>query len=228
MQLEAAAAIRPMEYPVLGAFGTGGAVSPESAAQAAETVARDEVLTRQMEAVRRQGIEQGRQMEAGESAAWRQECAAELAKATEAFRSSRDTYLAEVEKEVVRLAMAIAERILHRESQLDPLLLSGAVRKALGQLADSTEVRLRVPADQRELWTDVMHLMPGLPLRPKVVSDPELTGCTVVVESNLGMADVSVRAQLEEIARAFFDRAETRREGGIAQEAGAMAAGASA
>lgn len=203
-------AIRPMEYPVLqGMPGPTGHPSPSGAAAARqERAARDEALTRQMEAIRREAIEQGRQMAAAESSAWRQQCAAELSQATEAFRASRDTYLAQVEKEVVRLALAIAERILHRESQLDPLLLSGAVRKALGQLGDSTEVRLRVPAEQRELWTDVVRLMPALPLRPQVVADPALQACAAILESRLGTADLGVRAQLEEIERGFLEPTE--------------------
>ena len=36
---------------------------------------------------------------------------------------------------MVKLALAIAARILRREAQTDPLLLTGAVRVALGQLA---------------------------------------------------------------------------------------------
>jgi flagellar assembly protein FliH len=126
----------------------------------------------------------------------------------------RDDYLARVEQEVVRLALAIAERILHREANMDPLLLAGAVRVALGQLAESTEVRLRVPADQREMWAEMLRLMPGLPLRPEVVGDPELSACEAILETNLGRVDLGVRAQIGEIERGFFDllnvRADTK------------------
>ena len=64
------------------------------------------------------------------SAAPRQ--AAELC---ESFAEERDRYLHAVEQEVVRLALAVAARILRREAQMDPLLLTGAVRVALGQLS---------------------------------------------------------------------------------------------
>ena len=53
------------------------------------------------------------------------------------FASERDRFLHVVEQEVVKLALAIAARILRREAQMDPLLLTGAVRVALGQLAAS-------------------------------------------------------------------------------------------
>jgi flagellar assembly protein FliH len=42
----------------------------------------------------------------------------------EQFRGARERYFAEVEQEVVKLALAIAARVLHREAQMDPLLLT--------------------------------------------------------------------------------------------------------
>ncbi|HEY1810228.1 MAG TPA: FliH/SctL family protein [Acidobacteriaceae bacterium] len=230
MQEEAESAIRPMEYPVLeGVPVPGGAFSPEPAADGglveAKPSAQEEAFALQLETVRHEAVEQGKQLGAAESSAWRQQRAAELARATEAFRAGRDTYLAQVEKEVVRLALAIAERILYRESQLDPLLLSGAVRTALGQLADSTEVRLRVPADQRELWTEVVRLMPGLSLRPQVLAAAELSGCAVALESSLGTVDLSTRAQLDEIERGFFDRSQDSSEDDRGPETRAEAVG---
>jgi flagellar assembly protein FliH len=229
MQGEAESAIRPMEYPVLpGTAGPAGALSPDqvhAVGPEAKLAAQEEAFARRLEAVRCEGVEQGKQLATAESAAWRKQRAAELAAAMEGFRACRDTYLATVEKEVVRLALATAEKILYRESQVDPLLLSGAIRTALGQLAESTEVRLRVPAEQRDLWADVMRLMPGLPLRPQVIADAELPGCAAVLESSLGSADLSVRAQLEEIERGFFDRVETRSEHDGQRETAAVAAG---
>jgi flagellar assembly protein FliH len=227
MQEEGESAIRPMEYPVLeGVPVVGGMFWPEPTAEGgpveAKPTVQEEAFALQLETVRREAVEQGKQLGATETSAWRQQRATELASATEAFRAGRDTYLAQVEKEVVRLALAIAERILHRESQLDPLLLSGAVRMALGQLADSTEVRLRVPADQRELWTEMVRLMPGLSLRPQVVADAELSGCAVVLESSLGTVDLSTGAQLGEIERGFFDRQEKDSEGDRGPETGAV------
>ncbi len=214
MQRRPEPAIRPMEYPkVKGVPQTPGALSPdliESAGREERESDREASLARKLEDARKTGIEQGKEMAAAESADWRLQRAAELAAAVEAFRSGRDAYLAQLETEVVRLALAVAEKILHRESQLDPLLLSGAVRMALGQLSDSTEVRLRVPEEHLQLWNDVVRLMPGLPLRPQVTGDPGLSAASAVLESSLGTADLSVRAQLDEIERGFLDRTEIR------------------
>jgi flagellar assembly protein FliH len=122
----------------------------------------------------------------------------------------REAYLAQVEQEVVRLALSIATRILHREAQMDSLLLSGAVRVALGQLSDTTEVRLRVPAAEQELWDEMIRLMPNLPLRPQLVSDDGLSVGECALETHLGSVDLGVKAQLAEIERGFFDLLERR------------------
>lgn len=129
----------------------------------------------------------------------------------ESFAQERDRYLHAVEREVVELALAVAARILRRESQMDPLLLTGAVRVALGQLAGSTQVRLRVPQEELELWTEAMALLPNLALKPTVVAGEGMRVGECAIETELGSVDLGIRAQLGEIERGFFDRAGGRR-----------------
>lgn len=129
----------------------------------------------------------------------------------ENFARERDRYLHAVEREVVELALAVAARILRRESQMDPLLLTGAVRVALGQLAGSTQVRLRVPGEELELWTEAMALLPNLALKPTVVAGEGMRVGECAIETELGSVDLGIRAQLGEIERGFFDRAGGRK-----------------
>jgi flagellar assembly protein FliH len=140
------------------------------------------------------------------------------------FAQERDRYLHAVETEVVQLALAVATRILRREAQMDPLLLTGAVRVALGQLSGSTQVRLRVPAGELELWTEAMALLPNLPLKPIVLAGDGMLLGDCKIETELGSVDLGVRSQLGEIERGFFDRAggpRVRRAGaGIEEPAG--------
>lgn len=207
-----------MQYPVLGGSGLAAAdcrSAAELAARVCELEAalaeREQRFSRQLEAARREALDRGKEAAGSEQAEWRTQKAQELTAALAAFRDQRDEYLARVEQEVVRLALAIAERILHREALMDPLLLAGAVRVALGQLAESTEVRLRVPAEQRELWVEMLRLMPGLPLRPEVVADAKLQASEAILEAGVGAVDLGVHAQIVEIERGFFDLLEVRR-----------------
>ncbi len=125
----------------------------------------------------------------------------------ESFTLERDRYLRNVEHEVVELALAVAARILRREAQMDPLLLTGAVRVALGQLSGSTQVRLRVPAAELDLWSEAVALLPSLAVKPTVLAGEEMRTGDCAIETELGSVDLGIRAQLAEIERGFFDRA---------------------
>jgi len=124
----------------------------------------------------------------------------------EAFAEERDRYLHHVEREVVELALAVAARILRREAQMDPLLLTGAVRVALGQLSGSTEVRVRVPAGDLALWKETLAVLPNLRVKPQVAPGEGMRLGDCVIETELGSVDLGIRAQLGEIERGFFDR----------------------
>lgn len=162
---------------------------------------------RSFEAGREQGVGEGR---AAESRQQEEKLRRDLAGVVEAFAAERDRYLQRVEPEVVKLALAVAARILHRESQMDPLLLTGTVRAALGQLGAATQVRLRVPAAHHELWTEAMALLPGIAVRPQVLADQALQPGECVVETEFGSADLGLHAQLREVERSFFDAPSQR------------------
>ena len=129
----------------------------------------------------------------------------------ENFGQERERYFHSVEREVVDLALAVAARILRREAQMDPLLLTGAVRVALGQLAGSTQVRLRVPQTELDLWTEAMAHLPNLTVKPMVIVGEGMRLGDCEVQTEMGSVDLGIRAQLGEIERGFFDRAGSRR-----------------
>jgi flagellar assembly protein FliH len=166
-----------------------------------------EETRRSFEAGRERGRQEERKALAGEQAAAREREKRQLATLTESFTLERDRYLHLVEQEVVRLALAVAARILRREAQMDPLLLTGAVRVALGQLSASTEVRLRVPVGDLALWTEAIALLPNLAVKPLVIGEEGLRLGECLIQTELGSVDLGVRSQLGEIERGFFDRA---------------------
>jgi flagellar assembly protein FliH len=125
----------------------------------------------------------------------------------EQFLRERARYFAEVEAEVVKLSLAVAARVLNRESKLDPLLLAGAVRVALEKVADDSETVLRVPTEDCEMWRTVFA---DKRYSPKVVGDERLDADDCVLETSVGKVQLGVRAQLEEIERGFFDLMQLR------------------
>jgi flagellar assembly protein FliH len=168
-----------------------------------------EETRRSFEAGRAQGLEQGRAAEKATQLPAQKTLAEQIERMLASFAEERDRYLQTVEYEVVKLSLSVAARILRREAQMDPLLLTGAVRVALGQLAASTTVRLRVPPGESELWTESIALLPNLVVKPKVLPGDGMRLGDCIVETELGSVDLGVRAQLSEIERGFFDRASS-------------------
>jgi len=204
------AVVEPLRYPSAGGEDPGEVEERE-----VEAVAGEEWMARlatkeaewkaRCEAARQEGLSQGRAEVEGRRMELLAECAAQWSRAVKDFWQTREHYFARVEREVVELSLAIAARIMQREAQVDPLLLAGAVRVALGQLQETTTVELRVPAASHEIWTETLRLMPNLPVVPKVLADSGMKEGECVLTTEAGRVDLGVKAQLKEIERGFFD-----------------------
>jgi flagellar assembly protein FliH len=172
---------------------------------------------RAFEAGREQGRQEGQRVEheaqSGSQAATQRERMQQAAQLIESFTREREIYQGAVEHEVVKLALAVAARILRREAQMDPLLLTGAVRVALGQLFQTTQVQLRVPPSELALWTESIALVPNLAVKPTVIAGEKMRLGDCVIETDMGSVDLGIRAQLGEIERGFFDRPGSSKAG---------------
>jgi flagellar assembly protein FliH len=131
-----------------------------------------------------------------------------LLKANDDFQRERRRYFAEVEAELVKLSLAIAKRVLHREAKLDPLLLAGVVRVALDKLAKESATVLRVPAEELGMWSAVFAMDTDATLQ--VAGDKRLSAGECVLDTNVGTVELGVSAQLDEIERGFFDLLQQR------------------
>jgi flagellar assembly protein FliH len=135
---------------------------------------------------------------------------AAIANAVAAFKSQRESYFGRVEPEIVQLSLAIARKILHREVQMDPLLLTGLVHVALDKLESGTRVRLRAnPADIHS-WSEYFARPDSRQPCPELIGDPELKPGECALEGDMGSTQISVETQLKEIEQGFFDLLEQR------------------
>jgi flagellar assembly protein FliH len=167
-------------------------------------------LAQAVAAAREQGRREERQAMEQEANAGQQRLQAQILQSLEQFRLERQSYFHNVEGEVVRLALAIAARVLHREAHLDPLLLAGAVRVALEKLGDSSRVVMRVPPREVEPWKEFFRTGSNLRIQPGVLEDPSLSPGECLLATELGTIELGVRAQLEEIEKGFFDLLDRR------------------
>jgi flagellar assembly protein FliH len=159
---------------------------------------------------REQGRREGRQAIEQQLSSEQQRLQAQILQTLEQFRLERLNYFHGVEGEVVRLALAIAARILHREAHLDPLLLTGAVRVALEKLGDSSQVVMRVPPREIGQWKEFFRGASNSRIQPGVLEDPSLSPGECVLVTELGTIELGVRAQLQEIEKGFFDLLDRR------------------
>jgi flagellar assembly protein FliH len=197
--------------PVVETVADGKVDDPEifpKKTEAQEFQSQAEEMSRQIERARSEAAVEARalwEVELEERIAKER---SQLQKIGEDFLQGRTRYFAGVEGEVVRLALAIAARVLHREVKLDPLLLTGVVRVALEKVAKDSAVILSVPTDELKMWQGVFAANRDSAVR--VVGDERLGVGDCVLETNVGRVELGVSAQLEEIERGFFDLMQQR------------------
>lgn len=197
---------RPFLYPeVASQIGgnrprkAGSPVPGEGIPGSIEMLAQREAAAR--EAGRQEGEAQGRATAEQHQAQLRESVSAALA----GFARDRAHYYEQVETEVVQLALSIARKILHREAQVDPLLLAGMVRVTLEKIESATKVVVRVHSQQvSECRSYFAHHMEANQL-PDVVEDPALPPDHCVLQTALGTTEVGVEVQFKEIEQGLLD-----------------------
>ena len=120
------------------------------------------------------------------------------------FEEQRSHYYAQVEMEIVQLALSIAAKILHREAQVDPMLLAALVRLAVERMREGSSVTIRVSPGKGESWKQYFAAIPSLQ-HVEVSEDSQLTDQDCLLETELGTANFGLDAQLKEVEQGFFD-----------------------
>jgi flagellar assembly protein FliH len=118
--------------------------------------------------------------------------------------SLRPGLRADAEEDTVKLAVAIARRLLHRELATDPEAILGVVKAAMNKLNLKETHRLRISAADVPLLAEVRSRL-ELPAQVEIVADNGLLAGSVIFETSRGDLDASVGTQLGEIERGFAD-----------------------
>jgi flagellar biosynthesis/type III secretory pathway protein FliH len=136
-----------------------------------------------------------------------------LAKALEDFTRERAAYYRKIEQEAVQLALNIARKILHREAQVDPLLLMGIVRVALEQIEGASGVILAVHPQRAAEWRKFLaaQLDPGD--CPEIFEDPAMASEQCELRTSMGTARLGLEMQFKEIEQGLMDLLAARPEG---------------
>jgi flagellar assembly protein FliH len=127
-----------------------------------------------------------------------------IATAVAKFEEERDKYFGQVEAEIVQLSLAIAAKILHREAQVDQMLVASLVRVAMENMREGSNVTIRIAPNKGESWKRYFASV-SCATRVEVVEDAELNDQDCIVETELGSANFSLEKQLKEVEQGFFD-----------------------
>jgi len=119
------------------------------------------------------------------------------------FAAQRERYFASAEEQVVRLALAIAARVLHRESTADPELLAATVRAALSRLQEGSAAVLRIPGSELGMWEEMFPS--GHQPTVQVAVDHRMKPGDCALETAVGRVEMGIAVQLDEVARGFAE-----------------------
>jgi flagellar assembly protein FliH len=119
----------------------------------------------------------------------------------------RSNIFKNAQADLLRLSIAIARRILHRELSVSPDILQSIVSVVMEKL-DRQEIHcVRVhPAMAARLEQDLKSLSHQKPIQ--VTPDPTLEPGACIFVTGRGNVDASIDSQLSEIERGLADRLE--------------------
>jgi flagellar assembly protein FliH len=188
----------PRNLPAGQSPPAGGAES--SPTLQADIARLEQDLIKARASARAEGEAQGRQQAQAEM----QPVIQKLAAAIHETAELRGRLRAQAESDLVRLAIAIARKILGREITSDPEAIAGVVKASLERLRGQELLRVRLHPDCKAKVTESLSRFGAS--QAEVLGDPGCERGTVIFETTRGNLDASIDTQLREIERGLADR----------------------
>jgi flagellar assembly protein FliH len=200
--------VTPLEYKDLsrkgGHIAAGIGVAPETEKVPVRTGPSDGEIAEMVRLAREETSHNVEQRLRQEYEAKLQVARSSVSSAVAAFQAEQAQYFARIESEVVQLALSIAAKILHREAQVDPMLVAALVRIAIDKMSQASNVTIRVGAGLAASWKEAFAANPD-GTTVDIVDDQSLSSNDVIVETELGTTNFGLDAQLKEVERGFCD-----------------------
>jgi flagellar assembly protein FliH len=211
--------IRPSSL-LVSAFPWGGQ-APQTARQAEQAMENHAAHDAHLAALEREafgkGFAQGERAGA-EAAGQRGEAMLHhLAQTLVELTNVRAEMIRQTERQMVQLALAIARRIVHREVSLDPDLLMAMARVALERLGDTARVTVRLHPDDYAA-AGASRVTEHTSSNVTIVADARLSRGACRIESDMGLLDIGIDAQLQEVGRALLGGDEAQAAPPLAEQ----------
>jgi flagellar assembly protein FliH len=114
----------------------------------------------------------------------------------------------QVEREVVKLAVEVAKKIVHREIQVDPEIIQTLVKVALGHVAEKSAVTVHLhPVDYNYILEHRSELSSGPDEGREVVllADKSIERGGCLIQTECGDIDARIEEEFREVERGFFE-----------------------
>jgi flagellar biosynthesis/type III secretory pathway protein FliH len=148
-----------------------------------------------------QGYDEGQRLAAEEQ----HDTGTRLSALLQGVAADTEAYVRGLEDDVVELALAIAEKVIARETRIDPDLIVNVVRAALSEVHDATELRIRVNPDDLPLveprWQEMLPR--SVAEHSELVSDDLVDRGGVIVETRIGYADSQLKTRINQVVTTF-------------------------
>ena len=205
--------VQPFSWPTAAApqRALSPALQPEPEPSNGEAALRQQLAEieqarpRQLEQATRQAFEEGRQKGYGEAASEIEIANDRLAKCLRDLPEMKRRLRHQAETDLVKLSLAIARRILHRELNTDEESIQGLVHAGLEKLQNREVSTVRVAPEAVGSVRSALEKAAAYPAI-SITPDPRMRAGDLIFETALGDLDASVETQLREIERGFVDR----------------------
>jgi flagellar assembly protein FliH len=114
----------------------------------------------------------------------------------------------QVEREVVKLAVEVAKKIVHREIQVDREIIQTLVKVALGHVAEKSAVTIHLhPVDYNYILEHRAELSSGAEDGREVVllADKSIDRGGCLIQTECGDIDARIEEEFREVERGFFE-----------------------
>jgi len=155
------------------------------------------------------GFAQGREKGFGETASQMQSALAFLKKLASSLKEEEQRLLKQVEPEIIKLAVAVAEKIVGRAVEVDRDIVKRCVARAVEKIVEREKLIVYVnPVDLAvvlEYKTDLAEMFDGIKNIEVVASENGVSpgGCTV--ETEFVKANGQIEAQVEEVLQGLLE-----------------------
>ena len=118
----------------------------------------------------------------------------------------RASLYGQIEHEVVKLAVAVSKKIVHREIQVDPDIIQTLVRVALSHVSEKSAVTIRLnPVDYHYLLERRAELSQSEGRDISLVADKSVERGGCLIQTDCGDIDSRIDEEFREVEHAFFE-----------------------